>query len=116
MLNDTREFIRQHSIIQMTGDKCASVLPHLPPQLRIFKEFDHTLGIRRRILHGNTVAVEAVLDEIVTASDVGNNGGQPTAEGFYDRCWQPFVSRRQYINIRHSIEVMRMLLLTRDNN
>ena len=83
MLNDTREFIRQHSIIQMTGDKCASVLPHLPPQLRIFKEFDHTLGIRRRILHGNTITVETVLDEIVTASNVGNNGGQPTAESFY---------------------------------
>ena len=100
----------------MTGDKRASILPHLPPQLHIFKEFNHALGIRRRILHRNTITVETVLDEIVTASNVGNNGGQPTAESFYDRCWQPFVSRRQYINIRHSIEVMRMLLLTRDNN
>ena len=100
----------------MTGDKRASILPHLPPQLHIFKEFNHALGVCRRILHRHAVAVESIFDQVITAANVGDDSGQPAAEGFYDRCWQPFVSRRQYINIRHSIEVMRMLLLTSDNN
>ena len=100
----------------MTGDKRASILPHPPPQLHIFKEFNHALGIRRRILHGYAIPVKAIFDQIVTTANIRYDSRQPTAEGFDQRCRQSLMPRWKDIDIRHSIEILWCFLFPHDNN